>query len=212
MRSMFVRDSAPAFSKNAPAHPSERPCASINWILPASVSEMPRTMSKEALPNSRNMAFPRRSSQMGRSVAKISGRRCTSSITTSPSLSRSTVSGLAASASRLSAASRSKSVAGPFQDAMSCSASVVLPTCRAPSSATTGDSDSPSRTRSKSDSRGINSIIVVYPGGKEQYTTIIWMFGDGALPHPLRSATPEIRVEGRKPPPWPRQCKSPVRE
>ena len=52
-------------------------------------------------------------SQIGRSASNRPGIRCTSSRTTRPSLARSSRSGVADSASRSAATSRSKTVDGP---------------------------------------------------------------------------------------------------
>ena len=129
-----------------PTSASEKPPTSTKIILPARVSEIPWIKSQEALPSSRKTAFRFRSSQIGRRISNRPGMRCTSSRTTRPSLWRSSLSGVADNASRTVATSRSRTVDGPDQSDATCSARVVLPTCLAPSKATTGTWESPLTT------------------------------------------------------------------
>ena len=126
-----------------PTSASEKPPTSTKRILPARVSDTPWIKSHEALPKSRKTAFRSGSSQIGRSTSKSDGIRWISSITTSPSLVPRILSGVAESASCVAATSRSKKVDGPGHSSATWRASVVLPTCRAPSKATAGTSESP---------------------------------------------------------------------
>ncbi len=129
-------------SDSGPTSAREKPPTSTKRILPASVSEIPLIKSQEALPSSRKTAFRFRSSPIGRSTSNSPGIRCTSSRTTRSSLWRSSLSGVPDIASRTVATSRSKTVDGPDHADATCSARVVLPTCRAPNRATTGASES----------------------------------------------------------------------
>ena len=118
--------------------------------------------SQEALPNRRKTALRSGASQMGRNVSNIPGRRCTSSMITNPSQPRSSRSGVADTASRMAATSKSKTWDGPRQADATCPAKVVLPTCRAPRSATTGTSESPSTAADKRSSRAIFCCISAF--------------------------------------------------
>ena len=145
----------------SPARPSasEKPPTSTKRMRPASVSDTPLIRSQEALPSSRKTAFRFRSSQIGRRTSNSPGIRCTSSMTTRPSLRRSSLSGVSESAARVVATSRSKTVDGPGHADATCPARVVLPTCRAPSRATTGASDSASVTAASRLERAMDCCI-----------------------------------------------------
>ena len=138
-----------------PTSVSEKPPTSTKIILPARVSDIPRIKSQEALPKSRKTAFRSRSSQIGRRISNKPGMRCTSSRRTRPSLWRSSLSGVADKASRTAATSRSRTVDGPDHSATACSARVVLPTCLAPSKATTGTWEIPLTIASSRSGRAI---------------------------------------------------------
>ena len=125
---------------SAPTSTSEKPGTSMNAIRPARVSDTPLIKSNDALPSSRKTDLRAGSSQIGRRTSNKAGMRCTSSMTTSPSLPRRTDSGVCVSASRTDGTSRSRIRDGPDQAAVACRASVVLPTWRAPRRATAGAS------------------------------------------------------------------------
>ena len=136
----------------------------------------------EALPNRRKTALRDGSSQIGRRTSNRAGIRWTSSTTTRPLLPRNMASGVWASASRVAATSRSKTLVDPGHAAASCRASVVLPTCRAPSRATTGASRRPSETaaskRGRSTSCCISTLIHWIYDNKKSASWIVSTSGD----------------------------------
>lgn len=106
-------------------------------MRPANVSELCRSRGGEALPRTRKRAGRRSRSASTRRAGKIFGSRCISSSTTSPrSLDR--ASRGSASWAKSALDSKSKKWVGPERRLERSRARVVLPTCRAPKSATTG--------------------------------------------------------------------------
>lgn len=141
-----------------PTSSSEKPCMSIKLVLPARVSDTPRTSAGDALPRRRNRAVLSGLSARTRRTGKSSGRRCTSSMITNPRFPASTSMGFASAASS-AGSSRSKKVAGVL--CAMIRAMVVLPHWRGPSRVTTGAIAKAFSIRSCSTGRGITVVMAL---------------------------------------------------
>jgi hypothetical protein len=189
---------------SAPTSSSDKPGTATNCTRPASVSDAPRTSSGAALPNSRKVARRFATSHSGRRVSNNEGRRCTSSMTTSPWQSFTVNSGVRARAARPAARSRSKTVAGPTRSA-TWPASVVLPTWRAPSNVTTGDSRRRKTTASSNaflSIKGcISALYVTLCNNVNKHppkdASCCWISGTGVKGHsPMAAPRRSPRVHG----------------
>ena len=178
-----------------PTSGREKPSSGCRARRPAKVSFPCRSRAGEALPRTKNLVRIGLRSANTRSSGKSPGNRWISSKTTRP-LRGSSANSASANRARSPGRSKSKTWQGCLHAACTSLASVVLPTCLAPSMATTGLSRSSDCTRVRCWGRRTTTNLILKFDG--------WPIRFQAVDHPLRQSTanrsapcprPELRQE-----------------